>query len=494
MISKWIKIVLSLLMAVVIIGGTFWQVKFNKDWRAEYAYAKGIDAMVYAFPYYLNSFLLYKADMPYQKEISATGMVNKFRHSFELVNPKQYRDGGSPNRDTLYSASLIHAKAEPIILTVPPIPNDRYYTFEMAGFDSDNFAYVGKRTHGNKGGNYAIVPPGWKGVLPDDVEFLAENPTSWFLILGRTLVNPNDPQDEARVNALQKQYKIVALSDWGKGDWNKQTPPVPQHPAVNDLGELSHMIASGVSMVDFIKKMVISDPMSFWRVVNHAMTVNGVPARDQNHFYDWAKLHIGPNQDITKLSDSERDGLSRATLDGLLMMKDFSEGAYDAKQVNGWRYLDSALGRAGHKGAYMTRGALQSLKGIVANDAEESVYLVMKKDEHDEVLNGESNYQIHFEAAQLPNVKEFWSLTLYDKEGNLVLNPIDRYSLSDRSEGLVYGSDGSLTIHVGQNTPASNDTNWLPVDGEDFTLILRAYGPGQEIIAQTWQPPNVRKI
>lgn len=206
--SRWIKIVLSLLLVAVIAGGAYWQVRFNKDWREQYAYVKGIDAMVYAFPYFLNSVLLYKGSLPSDDPASPSDLGNQFWHAPGVIDPKVYRDGGSPNRDTVYSAAVVYAANEPIVLSVPPIPDERYYTLEIAGFDSDNFAYVGKRTHGNGGGNYAIVPPGWEGELPTDVEYLAENPTPWFLILARILIDPNDPEDEARVKALQAQYSF----------------------------------------------------------------------------------------------------------------------------------------------------------------------------------------------------------------------------------------------------------------------------------------------
>ena len=61
--------------------------------------------------------------------------------------------------DTLYSPAWVYAKEQPIIITVPKIPGNRYFAIELAGFDSDNFAYISRRFHGNGGGNYAIVPP-----------------------------------------------------------------------------------------------------------------------------------------------------------------------------------------------------------------------------------------------------------------------------------------------------------------------------------------------
>jgi len=109
--------------------------------------------------------------------------------------------------------------------------------------------------------------------------------------------------------------QIVGLSDWGK-----ENPPRPAHPPVADVGELSEVLLES-DVVSYIKKMVISDPMSFWRTVNHAMTVNGVPERDQRYLKDWAELHIGPDQDVSQAEENEQAGLAKAVLDGIMIMR-----------------------------------------------------------------------------------------------------------------------------------------------------------------------------
>ncbi|HBK12070.1 MAG TPA: DUF1254 domain-containing protein, partial [Gammaproteobacteria bacterium] len=71
----------------------------------------------------------------------------------------------------------------------------------------------------------------------------------------------------------QSKMEIVGLSDWGK-----ENPPRPAHPTVPGVGDLSEALLE-TDVVSYIKKMVISDPVSFWDIVNRAMTANGVPDR-----------------------------------------------------------------------------------------------------------------------------------------------------------------------------------------------------------------------
>ena len=480
----------ALILAVTFMSGT-WYHKFNKDWQQQYAYAKGVDALIYTFPYFLNSALLYKWSQPSIGETNTEGprlAANSFWHATQMANPKHYQDGGMPNIDTLYSVAWAHVKDEPLIISVPKIPDERYYTFGISGFDSDNFAYIGKRTHGNQGGHYAITPQGWQGELPDNVENLAQSPTPWFIIVGRTMLDPNQPGDFEAVSIIRSQYKITGLADWLAGRESK-----PEHPSIADVGPLSRSLHEG-NIVDFIKEMAVSNPMLYWQIVNQAMTLNGIPARDQSRLADWADLHIGPGQDSSQLNQSEREGLSQAVLDGVQIMRALTD--HGNKQVNGWVFPHHSLGRAGHKGHYFSRAALQSMKGIVAHDAEEAIYLPVSLDEHGEPLNGAGRYQLHFAANQLPKVKEFWSLTAYNEDGNLILNEIDRYSVNDRSKHLVYGDDGSLTIYLSSTRPQGKTHNWLPIDDamSPTTLVLRAYGPSSKMIEQRWNPPLIKRL
>ena len=60
-------------------------------------------------------------------------------------------------------------------------------------------------------------------------------------------------------------------------------------------------------------------------------------------------------------------------------------------------------------------------------------------------LTGDHAYELRLE--QPPPVNAFWSLTMYDvPDYYLVANPIGRYSIGDRTPGLRYGDDGSVTI------------------------------------------------
>ena len=76
----------------------------------------------------------------------------------------------TPNADTPYSWMGLDLRAEPIVLTMPVIPKDRYFTVQLIDAYTFNFAYIGSRATGNDGGSFLIAGPRWKGETPKGVK------------------------------------------------------------------------------------------------------------------------------------------------------------------------------------------------------------------------------------------------------------------------------------------------------------------------------------
>lgn len=138
-------------------------------------------------------------------------------------------------------------------------------------------------------------------------------------------------------------------------------------------------------------------------------------------------------------------------------------------------------------------GAAESVASTDPNAPNHALYAVARRDKNGNSLHGASRYTIRFESKQLPPVSGFWSLTLYDAETKAVVpNALKRESIGDRTEGLVYGGDGSLNICVQKEEPKASDCNWLPAPDCGFYLVMRLYAPQMEEIEQGWTPPAIR--
>lgn len=142
--------------------------------------------------------------------------------------------------------------------------------------------------------------------------------------------------------------------------------------------------------------------------------------------------------------------------------------------------------------------AIQVQKGFITHDAIEAIYMNVSVDENGNPLSGANRYQLRFEEGQEPDVNEFWSITMYNSNSNLVLNSIDRFSVGDRS-GMETAEDGSLTISIQEDRPSEclsdNDCpNWLPAPKENFFMFMRLYLPGYSALSQWWEPPSLTNL
>jgi len=130
----------------------------------------------------------------------------------------------------------------------------------------------------------------------------------------------------------------------------------------------------------------------------------------------------------------------------------------------------------------------------VVNEPVEATYLNVSNDGEGKPLSGANRYVIHFAKGAEPKVKAFWSVTMYNLKYNLVANPINRYSIGDRS-GMKPDADGGLTIYVQMDMPgADKEANWLPAPQGQFFMILRTYLPADDIVNQTRQPPKITPV
>jgi len=440
-----------------------------EDWQAEYAYALGVQAFVYGFPYIYNARLRHDwVTTPRNPDVVPYAAINHFWHARTLIDAG-YRDGGCPNNDTLYSIAWVHVGHDPVILSHPAMA-DRYFSFELIGFSSDNFGYIGQRATGSRAGHFAITGPGWSGRLPGGVRRTDAAPTPWVLVIGRTLVD--GPADLERVRALQAQYRLTPLRQWGK-----LRARVPQRRDVYAPGDPA------------------ADPLSPWKSLNAMLAENPPPAHHAVLLRQFARVGIGPGLDVDAQPDAVKRGLLRACAVAMpLLRKQFAGGSW-ATRVNGWRYPPPREGRFGDD--FLGRAADQSLAGIAANDPAEAVYLPAFDDADGTPLAAGKRYELRFPPGMTPPVDSFWSLTGYTvRDLNLIPNRARRYSVGDRTPGLRRDPDGGLTIRLQPDSPGpSREPNWLPTSaGQPWFVILRLYRPRAEVIGMQWRCPGIRRV
>jgi len=161
-----------------------------------------------------------------------------------------------------------------------------------------------------------------------------------------------------------------------------------------------------------------------------------------------------------------------------------------ATRVNGWITIFGCC-MPGNGMLFRAACALTFLGPV--NLPQEAMYWTTSKDGAGHGLNGRHDYIMHFPPGGLPPNDAFWSLTMGDPKNRFVANPINRYSVSDRT-GLVPNADGSVDIYIQNTAPAGHESNWLPAPAGKFILWLRVYVPGAAILDGEYKVPPIAEV
>jgi hypothetical protein len=156
---------------------------------------------------------------------------------------------------------------------------------------------------------------------------------------------------------------------------------------------------------------------------------------------------------------------------------------------NGWT-LNLKGGNYGTD--YLLRSTLTRF-GFGTNVAEDAVYPSAMKDIDGNPLIGTNSYVIHFAPGQTPPERGFWSITVYNQDGFLVPNSIQRYDVGSET-GLTSNADGSIDVFVQNTPPATLESNWLPTPTGPFELTMRIFWPDQSVLSGAWMPPPITVV
>jgi hypothetical protein len=383
-----------------------------------------------------------------------------------------FKEVTAPNADTLYSVAWLDLSQGPWVLHVPD-EHGRYYLMPMLEAWTNVFADPGARTTGANAGDFAIAGPGWKGILPPGVEVLRSS-TNLVWIIGRTYCT-GTPEDYVAVHALQDQYKLFPLSSWGKS----YTPP---------LGKVDPSIDMKTPPRDQVEAM---DPASFFRLLAELMKQNPPYAVDAPALARFRSigLILGREFDAAALAAiADVKDVPKLAIERI--MEHFRLAGED---LNGWGFPKPA----GRYGTDYVQRALIARIGLGCNLPEDAVYPTALTDISGRKFDGASKYVMRFPKGEMPPVRGFWSLTMYDVQYFFVANPLNRYTLSARNV-LKADTDGTVSLYIQADNPGSDkEANWLPAPKGPFILMMRLYWPKENppsILDGTWRPPVVQQI
>jgi len=416
------------------------------------------DAYLYAFAMLENYQTMYKQAVDSQAS-EYVGGFGRYRHYSEPFTPDN-KDIVTPNNDTPYSWAWLDLRAEPWVLSVPAVTKDRYYVCQWFDLFTHNFAYVGVRATGFGAGHYLFTGPHWKGATPPGITQPSHSETDIIGTLTRTALN--GPEDVPNVKQIQSQMVLQPLSAFLK------QPAPPPAPAVA-FPPYDKAVASSEGFITFLNFLL-------------QFTQPPYPG-EQAMMARFAQIGIGPGKpfDLAALDDAMRHELDAGVADAKAAIKDRLDKTFTSSGMFGSR---QELGSD-----YVMARTMGAAKGLYGNSDVEAWY-------GGYVGDGRKLSRVQFAADRLPPAQFFWSATLYTLPDRLLYaNAKNRYSIGDRTKGLVKDADGSLTLYAGHDSPGPDkESNWLPAPAAPFSLVYRIYGPSPAATRGEWKLPALEPV
>jgi hypothetical protein len=386
------------------------------------------------------------------------------------VSPEQ-RFVTCTNQDVVYGFGFLdNLDEEPIVFQVPDF-GSRFWVYALYDARTDEFSQIGKQ-YGTKPGFYMVVGPHWKGETPNGITAVLRSSTTVVAAAPRVFMD-DTPEDHTAVQTVLSQIGFYPLSQFdGKmktKDWSK-LPHFPA-PKPNGKGETNWV-----------------NPETFFDELPTVMkSVPPLPGEETLYLWIGSVLHAAAQDPAVRKTLTETAVVAEREL-----ISPFFQWRYNGRSAgNGW---NSPMNNAQWGTDYLNRtGTAKS--NMYENLPTETKYIYTDDDSQGEQLVGQNLYSITFPKGQVPPVKGFWSLTLYDELHFFNPNSLNRYSLGTKNKNLKYNTDGSLTLYAGARSPGPDrESNWLPAPNGTFSLYIRAYWPDQTILDGQWNPPVVHRL
>jgi len=447
------------------------------DISAEEVQAIARDAYIYGFPLVMNLKTIYD----YTVDVGSPnykGPLNEVSCEARLFTPADTAVV-TPNSDTPYCMFWMDLRSEPVVLTVPELEDDRYYSVQLIDLYTHNFAYIGTRVNDNAAGRYLLAGPGWSGDEPNNITEILTSETDLIFAVIRTQLF--DSNDLVRVAEIQSSYALQPLSAY-LGEAAPEKVPAIEFPTWTDGAEFS---VAAFDYLDFALGLVNTHPDESELMASFAKI--GIGTTDTFSTTAMPPEYLGSLENAVQQSVEEIRAFIGANS---------SDPLFSARLFGTREFLNESAATMGQPTLYLPRAAA-AIAGLYGNSGAEAVYpMYFADDDGDQLDASEHSYVMRFSAGGLPPAKAFWSLSMYDGPTQLFINnPLDRYLVNSAMiEEFVFEDDGSLLIHVQKDSPgADREANWLPAPDGPFYLALRLYLPEQRVLDGEWAAPALSK-
>ncbi|OKO74561.1 DUF1254 domain-containing protein [Bradyrhizobium sp. AS23.2] len=440
------------------------------DLAARNIQRRAVEAMIWAMPA-VNTDLMLQAMLG-----STKAKVNEIVYWSKPANWKNQTL--TPNPDSIYFMSFWNVKDGPMVLEIPPaqggsIAGNIVTAWQMPLEDAGP-----EGADNGQGGKYLILPPGYRGEVPAGYIPLQSDTFSGFALLRSNLASHTDA-DVAKSVAYGKQIKLYPLGQ-------AQNPPPTSFTDAYDV-LFDSTIPYDVNFYRSLDRVVQNEP---WLDRDRAMI-------DQLRSIGIEKgKAFNPDQTtVAILDDAAQEAhalLSQPYDAGFPVLNPgihwFPAAMAEMVKAAQGGYADPDNYPVDARGVTYTLG-FTGIKRL----GTAQYYLMANKDKDGRPFEGSVTYRLSV-PANAP-VRNYWSVTVYDRETHALVRNMPSASRASISPGIQKNADGSVDVYFGPKAPEGKEANWVPTDPtRKFELLFRLYGPEKPLFDHSWKLPDVERF